>query len=100
TEDEGIRPDTTAARLAALKPAFKPDGVVTAGNSSQISDGAAAVLIASEEAAARPGAGLRARWFRPHPDAHRSDSGDRSGPRARRPRPRRRRPHRDQRGVR
>jgi acetyl-CoA acetyltransferase family protein len=61
TEDEGIRPDTTAARLAALKPAFKPDGVVTAGNSSQISDGAAAVLIASEEAAARLGLTPRAR---------------------------------------
>jgi len=61
TEDEGIRPDTTAARLAALKPAFKPDGVVTAGNSSQISDGAAAVLIASEEAAARLSLTPRAR---------------------------------------
>jgi acetyl-CoA acetyltransferase family protein len=61
TEDEGIRPDTTVARLAALKPAFKPDGVVTAGNSSQISDGAAAVLIASEEAAARLGLTPRAR---------------------------------------
>jgi acetyl-CoA acyltransferase len=61
TEDEGIRPDTTAARLAALKPAFKPDGVVTAGNSSQISDGAAAVLIASEEAAGRLGLTPRAR---------------------------------------
>ncbi|HEX4532393.1 MAG TPA: thiolase family protein, partial [Acidimicrobiia bacterium] len=61
TEDEGIRPDTTVARLAALKPAFKPDGVVTAGNSSQISDGAAAVVIASEEAAARLGLTPRAR---------------------------------------
>jgi acetyl-CoA acyltransferase len=61
TEDEGIRPETTVARLAALKPAFKPDGVVTAGNSSQISDGAAAVLIASEEAAARLGLAPRAR---------------------------------------
>ena len=38
--DEGIRPDTTAEVLANLKPAFKPDGKVTAGNSSQISDGA------------------------------------------------------------
>jgi acetyl-CoA acetyltransferase family protein len=64
TEDEGIRADTTAERLAALKPAFKADGVVTAGNSSQISDGAAAVLIASEEATTRlglvPRAGVRA----------------------------------------
>ncbi len=61
TVDEGIRPDTTAERLAALKPAFKPDGVITAGNSSQISDGAAAVLITSEEAAARLGLTPRAR---------------------------------------
>jgi acetyl-CoA acetyltransferase family protein len=61
TTDEGVRPDTTLERLAALKPAFKPDGVVTAGNSSQISDGAAAVLVASEEAAARLGLTPRAR---------------------------------------
>ncbi|MBW3556155.1 MAG: thiolase family protein, partial [Actinobacteria bacterium] len=43
--DEGIRPDSTLETLAKLKPAFKPDGKVTAGNSSQITDGAAAVLI-------------------------------------------------------
>src|SRR3954453_19225205 len=49
--DEGIRPGTTVETLAALKPAFKPDGKVTAGNSSQITDGAAAVLIMSEERA-------------------------------------------------
>jgi acetyl-CoA acetyltransferase family protein len=61
TTDEGIRPDTTAERLAALKPAFKPDGLITAGNSSQISDGAAAVLVTSEEAAARLGLTPRAR---------------------------------------
>jgi acetyl-CoA acyltransferase len=61
TTDEGIRPDTTAEKLASLKPAFKPDGLVTAGNSSQISDGAAAVLITSEEAAARLGLAPRAR---------------------------------------
>jgi acetyl-CoA acyltransferase len=61
TTDEGIRPDTTLERLAALKPAFKPDGLITAGNSSQISDGAAAVLIASEEAATRLGLTPRAR---------------------------------------
>jgi acetyl-CoA acetyltransferase family protein len=59
--DEGIRPDTTIERLAALKPAFKPDGVVTVGNSSQISDGAAAVLVTSEDAAARLGLIPRAR---------------------------------------
>jgi acetyl-CoA acetyltransferase family protein len=61
TADEGIRPDTTAERLAALKPAFKPDGRITAGNSSQISDGAAAVLVTSEDAAARLGLTPRAR---------------------------------------
>ena len=60
--DEGIRRDTTAARLASLKPAFKADGVVTAGNSSQITDGAAAVLVASEEAAAHLGLTPRARF--------------------------------------
>jgi acetyl-CoA acetyltransferase family protein len=43
--DQGIRPDTTLERLAELKPVFKPDGKVTAGNASQISDGAAAVLL-------------------------------------------------------
>src|SRR5918911_5229685 len=43
--DQGIRPDTNLETLAQLKPAFKPDGKVTAGNSSQISDGAAAVLL-------------------------------------------------------
>lgn len=48
--DEGIRPETTLESLAALRPAFKKDGVLTAGNSSQISDGAAALLLASEEA--------------------------------------------------
>ena len=59
--DEGIRPDTTVERLATLKPAFKPDGKVTAGNSSQITDGAAAVLIMSEDRAAQLGLTPRAR---------------------------------------
>ena len=49
--DEGIRWETTLEKLASLKPAFKTDGVITAGNSSQISDGAAAVLIMSEQKA-------------------------------------------------
>lgn len=53
--DEGIRRDTSLEKLAALKPAFKPDGVVTAGNSSQISDGAAAVLVMGEDVAERLG---------------------------------------------
>src|SRR5580698_7784255 len=60
--DEGIRPGTTAEGLAQLKPAFKPDGKVTAGNSSQITDGAAAVLIMSEEKAAALGLTPRARF--------------------------------------
>ena len=50
--DEGIREDTTLERLAQLKPAFRPDGTVTAGNSSPLNDGAAAVLI-TDEAGAR-----------------------------------------------
>ncbi|MHB8463328.1 MAG: thiolase family protein [Acidimicrobiales bacterium] len=62
TTDEGIRPGTTAETLAALKPAFKEDGKVTAGNSSQITDGAAAVLIMSEEKAASLGLRPRARF--------------------------------------
>ncbi len=49
--DEGLRPGTTVEILANLKPAFKADGVVTAGNSSQITDGASAVLLMSEERA-------------------------------------------------
>jgi len=62
TRDEGIRPGTTVETLANLKPAFKPDGKVTAGNSSQISDGASAVLIMSEEKAAELGLTPRARF--------------------------------------
>lgn len=59
--DEGIR-DTDMETLGRLKPAFKPDGKVTAGNSSQITDGASAALIMSEEAAARHGLTPRARF--------------------------------------
>jgi 3-oxoadipyl-CoA thiolase len=51
TRDEHPRPDTSAEKLAALKPAFREDGSVTAGNSSGLNDGAAAVVIASEEKA-------------------------------------------------
>lgn len=54
-KDEGIRFDTTIEKLAALKPAFKPDGIFTAGNSSQISDGAAALVLASPKAVAEHG---------------------------------------------
>ena len=60
--DETPRADTGLEKLAALKPAFAPDGKVTAGNSSQIVDGAAAVLIASERACARLGLEPRARF--------------------------------------
>jgi len=62
TRDEGIREGTTAETLANLKPAFKPDGKVTAGNSSQITDGASAALIMSEEKAAALGLRPRARF--------------------------------------
>jgi acetyl-CoA acyltransferase len=60
--DETPRRDTSAEKLASLVPAFLPDGVVTAGNSSQICDGAAALLIASEGAASRFGLEPRARF--------------------------------------
>ncbi|HET6915046.1 MAG TPA: thiolase family protein [Acidimicrobiales bacterium] len=62
TADEGIRPDTTVETLAKLKPSFKPDGKITAGNSSQITDGASAVLIMSEEKASALGLTPRARF--------------------------------------
>jgi acetyl-CoA acyltransferase len=59
--DQGIRPDTTIEALSQLKPAFKEDGKVTAGNSSQISDGAAAVLLMAREKADALGLKPRAR---------------------------------------
>jgi acetyl-CoA acyltransferase len=59
--DQGIRPDTSLEALAELKPAFKPDGKITAGNSSQISDGAAAVLLMAREKADELGLRPRAR---------------------------------------
>jgi acetyl-CoA acetyltransferase family protein len=59
--DQGIRADTTLEALAGLKPAFKPDGRITAGNSSQISDGAAAVLLMSAEKASELGLTPRAK---------------------------------------
>ncbi|GAC1627930.1 MAG: thiolase family protein [Ktedonobacteraceae bacterium] len=62
SRDEGIRPDTSFEKLASLKPAFKPDGLVTAGNSSQISDGASAVLIMERETAEKLGLKPRARF--------------------------------------
>jgi acetyl-CoA acetyltransferase family protein len=60
-QDEGIRFNADRERMGALKPAFKPDGVITAGNASQVSDGAAALVLASEDAVARHGLKPRAR---------------------------------------
>ncbi len=62
TRDEGIREDTSLEKLASLQPAFKADGVVTAGNSSQISDGAAAILIMGEDKAKELGLTPMARF--------------------------------------
>ncbi len=59
--DQGIRPDTSLEALSQLKPAFKPDGKITAGNASQISDGAAAVLLMSADKAKELGLTPRAR---------------------------------------
>jgi acetyl-CoA acetyltransferase family protein len=61
TTDQGIRPDTTLEALASLKPVFRPDGRVTAGNSSQVSDGAAALLVMSADKADELGVKPRAR---------------------------------------
>lgn len=55
-KDEGPRADTTMEKLGKLKPVFKPDGILTAGNSSQLSDGAAALVVTSEENADKLGA--------------------------------------------
>ena len=60
--DEAVRRETTLEKMAQLQPAFVPDGMVTAGNSSQIVDGAAAVLVASEATASRLGLEPRARF--------------------------------------
>ncbi|MFL5891377.1 MAG: thiolase family protein [Solirubrobacterales bacterium] len=59
--DQGIRPDTSLEKLSQLKPAFKEDGKITAGNSSQISDGAAAVLLMTREKADELGLKPRAK---------------------------------------
>jgi acetyl-CoA C-acetyltransferase len=61
TKDDGPRPGTTLEKLAALKPVFKPDGTVTAGNACPLNDGAAAVLVMSEEKAAALGLKPKAR---------------------------------------
>jgi acetyl-CoA C-acetyltransferase len=56
SQDEGVRPDTTVATLSRLRPAFAPDGTITAGSASQISDGASAVVVMSQAKAAQLGA--------------------------------------------
>ncbi|MFC6705022.1 thiolase family protein [Flexivirga alba] len=61
TRDEGPRPDTTAEKLAKLRPVNKPDGVITAGNASSLNDGAAAVVIVSEKFLAESGLQPKAR---------------------------------------
>src|SRR5690606_10088469 len=53
--DEGIRPDSSSQRLAELKPVYTDNGIITAATASQLSDGAAALVLASEEACARHG---------------------------------------------
>jgi len=60
-QDEGIRPGTTVEALARLKPAFGPDGTITAGNASQLSDGAAAAVVTSRERAQAEGLPVLAR---------------------------------------
>jgi len=60
--DEGVRPDSSLEKLGTLKPAFKEDGVITAGNSSQLTDGAAAVLVMEKERARALGLRPRARF--------------------------------------
>ena len=62
-DDEAVRRETTLERMASLQPAFVPDGVVTAGNSSQIVDASAAVLLASEAKASQLGLEPRARFL-------------------------------------
>ena len=61
TADEGPRPGTTMEKLASLQPAFRPDGIITAGSASPLSDGAAAIVVASAEAVDRLGLTPRAR---------------------------------------
>ena len=72
--DDGVRADTTAETLAGLRPAFAKDGTITAGNASQITDGAAALVIVSESAAERLGlapiARVEATAFVAGPDLH------------------------------
>ena len=85
--DDGPRPGTTVEKLAELKPAFRPDGEVTAGNSCPLNDGAAAVVVMSDTQGPRPGhhpagAGRGIGRHRPRPRDHgpRADRGLPAGP--------------------
>lgn len=73
-DDDGVRPDTTPESLAALRPSFAQDGTITAGNASQITDGAAALVLISATAAERleltPMASVEATAFVAGPDTH------------------------------
>jgi acetyl-CoA acyltransferase 1 len=60
--DEGVRPGTTAEKLAKLKPAFKANGTSTGGNSSQVSDGAVALTLARRDVAEAAGMEILGRW--------------------------------------
>ena len=107
TKDDGPRAGTTVEKLAELKPVFRPDGEVTAGNACPLNDGAAAVIVMSDTKAARAGhhaAGPHrvVRRVRPQPRDHgpRPDRGLPPGAGPGRHDHRRHRPRRDQRGVR
>ena len=106
TEDEGIRANTTAESLAGLKPAFRKDGTITAGSASQISDGAAAVVVMNKDKAAGAGADLAGRDRRARrrrgPGFHAAEPAGQRHQESRCPRGhlgRSARRHRDQRGV-
>ncbi len=105
--DEHPRPETSAQALAGLRPAFRPDGTVTAGNASGINDGAAALVVASEEKARELGVeplgafvGVRRRRRRSARHGDRADPGGAQAARAHRDRARRDRSRRAERGVR
>ncbi len=84
TKDDGPRPGTTVEKLAELKPAFKPDGTVTAGNACPLNDGAAAVLVMSAEKAEKLGLKPRARIVASSVAGHPpGDHGPRPDPRGR-----------------
>ena len=106
TEDEGIRANTTADSLAGLKPAFRKDGTITAGSASQISDGAAAVVVMNKAKAEELGLNWLVRDRRPRrgrrPGLHPAEPAGQRHQESRCPRGHHGRParrHRDQRGI-